>query len=173
LRNHRAALCAASLAVAIVMGALIGPAGLMRAVEQQTASGVVTDGDLLATPIADPTPVPTPDPAPAPPSVTGEASNYPTTAGYDGQPVVALPGALGGRYTGGVQGYVTVCADRCARLAVVDWCECFWGTADQRVIDLSHAAWPLVTNQPLSRGVIGVRVILDDPHLAAVWQANA
>lgn len=95
-----------------------------------------------------------------PQAVNGTASTYAGTAGYIGVPSVALPGPLGGQYTGAVQGYVTVCADRCARLPVVDWCDCYWGSADQRVADLSHAAWPLVTDRPLSAGLVRVRVIV-------------
>jgi hypothetical protein len=121
-----------------------------------TPSPVPTAVPTVAPPPAPPAPTPVPQPA-----VEGIASNYPGTAGYIGQATVAMPGALGGRYTGAVQGYVTVCADRCARLPIVDWCQCYWGTADQRVADLSHAAWPLVTDQPLSRGLVPVRVFLE------------
>jgi hypothetical protein len=105
------------------------------------------------------TPQPTPESATAG-TVTGIASNYPGTAGYMGQATVALPGALGGRYTGAINGYVTVCADRCATLPIVDWCQCYWGTADQRIADLSHPAWALISDTPLTRGLITVTLHL-------------
>ncbi len=93
--------------------------------------------------------------------MAGVGSNYPGTAGWMGQATIAMPGDLGGQYNGEVNGHVTVCADRCVRFPVVDWCQCYWGTDDQRVVDLSHSAWALVSDAPLAEGLIEVRVILE------------
>jgi hypothetical protein len=108
------------------------------------------------------TPAPKPVVVAAPPggsSINGDATWYCCTIGYRGQAVVALPGALGGHYDPApASRYVTVCADRCALLPVVDYCGCFWGTANQKVADLSPEAWAAVSDTALSRGVIPVTV---------------
>ena len=110
------------------------------------------------------TPAPQPVIVAAPPaggSISGLATWYCCTIGYRGQAVVALPGALGGHYDPvPASRYVTVCADRCVQLPVVDYCGCYWGTASQKVADLSPEAWAAVSDTGLSRGVIPVTVHL-------------
>jgi hypothetical protein len=91
--------------------------------------------------------------------VTGTATWYCCSAGWQGEAVVALPGALGGHYDSPPAAlYVTVCADRCVRLPVADYCGCYWGAANQKVADLSPEAWAAVTDRGLSAGVVTVTV---------------
>lgn len=94
-------------------------------------------------------------------TVTGKATWYCCSAGWRGQAVVALPGALGGQYDAAPAArFATVCADRCVVLPVVDYCGCYWGTPDQKVADLSPEAWAALSDSSLSRGVITVTINL-------------
>jgi len=94
-------------------------------------------------------------------TISGSATWYCCSAGWRGQAVVALPGALGGQYDAPPAArFVTVCADRCAVLPVADYCDCYWGTANQKVADLSPEAWAAISDSPTSSGVITVTVHL-------------
>ena len=100
-------------------------------------------------------------------SVTGRASSYGESRGWEGQATVALPLHLGGGIPQGAPSYVVVCADRCVTMPVVDSCPCFTGTADARVANLSHEAWRLVSDMPLEEGLIDVQITLSpvaSPH---------
>lgn len=94
-------------------------------------------------------------------TITGKATWYCCSLGWRGEAVVALPGALGGHYDAPPAArFITVCADRCAVLPVVDYCGCLWGTASQKVADLSPEAWAAISDSALSRGVITVTLHL-------------
>jgi hypothetical protein len=93
--------------------------------------------------------------------VTGKASSYGESAGWEGRATVALPLELGGGIPAGEPAYVLVCADRCVTMPVVDSCPCYLGTPDQRVANLSHEAWRQVTDLPLEEGLVKVEVYLD------------
>jgi hypothetical protein len=99
--------------------------------------------------------------APTSTSLTGMASSYRFTHGFETTPTVALPVALGSTVHGSTPRWVGVCADRCARLPVVDVCDCYYGTDEQRIVNLSHAAWELISDKPLAEGVIPVDLYLD------------
>jgi hypothetical protein len=94
---------------------------------------------------------------------TGIASSYAESAGWEGRPTVALPVELGGGIPTAEPTIVTVCADRCVALPVVDSCPCYVGTTDQRIANLSHAAWALVTDAPLAEGLIPIELHLVPP----------
>jgi hypothetical protein len=103
-------------------------------------------------------------PAPGgPATISGTASWYCCTMNWGSAAVVALPIALGGHYyapPGG--GWVTVCADRCARLPIGDACGCHWGQVGQKVVDLSPAAWAAVTDKDrYIYGIVAVTLYLE------------
>jgi len=104
--------------------------------------------------------------------VSGIASSYPENAGWEGEATIALPAEIGGGIPSGEPSFVLVCADRCVTLPVVDSCPCYVGSSDQRVANLSHAAWAMVSDAPLSRGLIEVKLHLSPVALPAAPPAS-
>jgi hypothetical protein len=154
-RERSAALTLAHVAEPVISEALVA------ATAPPSPARVAATARFAPIPTARPTPPRVAPPVLSGSTVSGKATYYCCSLGYRGQAVVALPGALGGHYDPPPAArYVTVCADRCVSLPVVDYCGCSWGTASQKVADLSPEAWAAVTDRSRSLGVVQVTIHL-------------
>ena len=111
------ALVALLIAAAVTVAATAGVAA-MTVVDAAPDPNSVVDGWSRVGRAAAPTPrrglaEPIPTKPLRSPRWPGPAATIPAPHGWIGEATVALPGDLGGRYTGEVNGHVTVCADRC------------------------------------------------------------
>jgi hypothetical protein len=52
-------------------------------------------------------------------------------------------------------------------------CPCYWGTPDQRAVNLSETGWSLVSSAPLDKGLIRVTVYLDGRYSTDASQQPA
>lgn len=154
-RERSAALTLAQIAQPVAAEALVAATPLPK----PPSVAIVADFAPVATPR--PTAAPVAPPPLTGTTVSGKATYYCCTLGYRGQAVVALPAAYGGHYDAPpASRYVTICADRCASIPVVDRCGCYWGTPSQKVADLSPEAWAAITDRSRSMGVVQVTIHL-------------
>jgi len=132
-------------------------------VEQFHPNGVAAPPSVTMSPTLVSAPVPWVSQPGGGATISGKASWYCCTRGWDDAAVVALPIALGGHWTTPPAIFsVVVCADRCALLPVGDACACYWGEVGQKVVDLSPAAWAAITDKDRwVYGVVNVTVYLD------------
>lgn len=157
-------LVAASSAVLLPPASAAGTTTYHRLPDDIFVPVVLAEPTLAPTPepSAVPTPVPTrrpratPTPAPGDRRV-GVASWYEGSRDFHGIRHVALPDS---DWDGTIHGYARICVlatGVCTRAAIVDYCQCYRRTPDERVVDLSIETVRALRLDP-SRGLYKVSV---------------